>query len=501
MKTKRKLALAAAFLLVLTSLMSFGGLTAIAGEAQPAADAGNAISSANGGSSEQGTGNGGSSGSGSSSSSQPPANTGGLEVASYRTHVAGTEISQITPGMRFSLELRLHDTRLKDFPYGVPRPRGKMNTSSFTPAEPNSVAYPRNLEQTATGFDYTLEFVAVYSGKGNTFQADIYYEDQYGNIAPLTKITLDLNTAVETPSSSSGSDTSTVVKGTGFALKEATYGDSSVVAGKEFELKITMLATNGTDSIENVSATLLPDKEFTLASGVSTIYYGTATPGQNIPLVFEMKAAADAKDGSYKVGLKLQGVSSKTGSEVTTEVSLSIPITQADRLVISNVTLPDFINAGMEDGTGHASINLVNMGKSEISNVMVDIVGEGIYTSEGKTYLGTFTPGTQNSADFTVMGDTPGQYDAEVVVTYENARGESHELREAFSVEVGEAPMPMPDTSMMPDMPESTGMPVWGWLLIGLGVVAAAIAAVSIVMKKRKHARDAALEDDDDADI
>ena len=45
------------------------------------------------------------------------------------------------------------------------------------------------------------------------------------------------------------------------------------------------------------------------------------------------------------------------------------------------------------------------------------------------------------------------------------------------------------------------GLPLWGWLLIGLGVAGAAAVVIVLVVKKRRKARDEELEDDEDADL
>ncbi len=484
MNKKRKLALVSTFLALFLALGVLGGVT-VAAASIPTSTSTTTSSS-------------------SSSNTQP---TGGsIEILSYITRVSSQTVSQITPGMAFTLELRLLDPRLvpSKFPGNVPLPvqsYGKLNTSSFTPVNQGSVSYGEPGTYTDRGYEYTISFDVIYSGKGNSFQADIYYGDDVTVFAPLTSINIAINNVVEKKvDDSSSSSSSQVIRGTGFALKEASYGASSVLAGQEFKLSITMLATNGADNVENVSATLVPDQQFTLASGTSTVYFGTAKPNQSIPLEFNMKAASDAKDGSYKVSLHMQGVSARTGEKVETSVDLSIPIAQPDRLVINSFTPPDFISAGMDDGMGVLTANIVNMGKSDISNVMVDIVSEGVRSADGSVYLGTFTPGTQNSVDFTLMGDTPGSYEAEMVVSYENARGETNELREKFTVEVGE-PMPTDPIDPMPPEPETaSGMPTWGWLLIALGVVAVVVVAV-VVVKKRKKAKDAELEDDDDAAI
>ena len=427
----------------------------------------------------------------------------GLKVTSYETVVNGVSVSNITEGTAFTLRLNLLDSRLTSIT-GL-QAKGKMNTASFRPLDGQGMATASiNSDNT-----YTLEFNVVYTGVGNTFECDVYYASDPAVAPtadiPVTPLSLPLNNCVETVHDSSASilsdGSSAVVRGTGFALKQASYGTGSVLAGERFTLDITMLATSGSTNIENVSATLVPEKEFTLASGTSTVYFGTAKSNQEIPLSFDMLAAADAKDGSYKVTLQMKGVNSLTGEAVETSVDLSIPIAQPDRLVINNFTPPDYISAGMEDGTGYTSVNIVNMGKSEISNVTVDIVGDEIYTLEGNTYLGTFTPGAQNTADFTVMCDEVGEFDAELIVSYENARGEANELRESFSIEVAEPSFEDMPISSFVDENAGGGLPLWGWLLIGLGVAGAAAVVIVLVVKKRRQARDEELEDDEDADL
>ncbi len=442
----------------------------------------------------------------SSSSSEPINATGGLTITSYSTHVAGQTVTQITPGMAVSLEVRIHDSRI------TPQtnasnfeilPRGKMNTTSFRPTDAGSVTTGRNGQYVQDGYDYVLEFVMIYNGEGNTFQADVYYEGLLGDIAPLQTITLTLNNTIPTPSSSSSisSSSSEVVRGTGFALKDASYGDTAVMAGEEFMLSMTMLATNGANNIENVSATIVPDQHISLASGVSTIYFGTAAPNQSIPLEFNLLAAANTEDGSYKVTVNLAGVSALTGEQVTTSVDISIPISQPDRLVINNFAPPDYITAATDDGAGYMSVELINMGKSKLSNVIVTVVSDDLYTLDGQSYVGTFEAGAKNGVDITIMSDIPGEYEAELIVSYENARGEVNELTETFTVTVGEAFFE-DDSIMIDPIEEETTTPAWVVLLIAaIALLAVGSVVFIIVKKKRKKAKDAELEDDDDEDL
>ncbi len=443
------------------------------------------------------------------SSSEPVQNSGDLQVVSYSTHIGGQAVTSITPGMIFSMHVRLHDSRIT--PQTNPLnfdvlPKAVSNSTAFTPRDVGAVSSGFDVTYStnpAGGIDYNLEFVVRYNGAGDTFQADVFYEGPLGDIAPMKSITIQLNNTVPTSSSSSSdpiSSSSEVVRGTGFALKDASYGDETVYAGDNFTLQLTMLSTNGANNIENVSATIVPDQNFTLSSGASTIYFGTASPNQNIPLEFQLNAAANAEDGSYKVTVNVTGVSALTGESVTTAVDISIPVQQPDRFVVNNFAPIDYITAGPGDGSGYMSLELINMGKSTVSNVIVSVESEGVYAEEGQVYVGNFVAGAKNSVDLTMLADEAGVFDVTVVISYETARGEVKEIREPFQLEVGEAMMDMDFSFSMP-IEEESGPAAWPILIVVVLLVAGGLAAVLIIRKRHKAKKDAELEDDDDEDL
>ncbi len=90
---------------------------------------------------------------------------------------------------------------------------------------------------------------------------------------------------------------------------------------------------------------------------------------------------------------------------------------------------------------------------------------------------------------------------AQVVVSYESARGEAKELTYDFTINVmegmmedpGMMPMPM-DPGMME--PEQTGTPVWVYVLIALGVLLFGVIVLVILLRRHKKKKAAALEDD-----
>ncbi len=158
---------------------------------------------------------------------------------------------------------------------------------------------------------------------------------------------------------------------------------------------------------------------------------------------------------------------------------------------------------------GYAYVSFVNKGKGTIYNVSAEITGEGITTTEGNQFIGNVASGTESSADFTIQTSQSGTISALLTVSYEDEKGNIKELTKDFTITVeemymgdmngdmsfdpGSDPMPMPE--------ENAGMPVWGWILIVLGVLGAGAAALIVIKKKKAKKKAAQLTEDDDEDI
>lgn len=366
----------------------------------------------------------------------------------------------------------------------------------------------------------------LYSGSGQTFKATMYFFDGSGNQIKDEKdkvITASFSTTVKQapkppaptpgpeptpdpePDSSESSSSESIIKGTGFVLKSINFGGGSVDAGNNFNLDATLLSTNGSYSVENVSVEVTPPKEFSIAAGSSVIYVGTVKPNQNIPITVAMQASAIAEEGSYAVVLAVSGVNAKDGTPANAEMTVTIPITQPDRFEMTNVQVPDFLMANMDDGSGFSNITLVNKGKNIIYNVSVSVEGEGLTTDMGTIFVGNINPGSENGADFNILASMPGTVDAMVLVTYENAKGEENSLTHNFTIDVqdgggdmgewgeGEFPEPMPEENV------GGGPPWWLWVILACAV-AVGITVFVVVRKNNKAKKEAALLDEDDDD-
>lgn len=467
----------------------------------------------------------------SSGSEEPPVNSGAISVVSYNTDSTlgrgdVTPLTTISSGTTFDLLIKISDSRPEVLAWAAKMnydpqsfiPVLIQNSSSFTRGRdmtkdggryqdfrlessgPNGLYFPLSPDQKS--ITYALRVPLTYNGTGNTFQANISYQGL--NTVEMQTISLQLNTTVDKE------EVKTETRGTGFVLKSADYGESSIKAGSSFKLTAVILSTNGTYNVENVSVGITPAEQISLQTGSSINYVGTVKPNQSVPISFDLLASAIADNGSYKVTLNIQGVNAKDGTEVSASMDIAIPVVQPDRFEISSSTIPDYLSVGMADGSGYGTVNLVNKGKGSVYNVEVEIVGEGLYAEEGKQFIGTIAGGGQNSADFNLMASEAGQLSGQVVVSYENDKGEVSTLTKDFSVTAddmggGIDPGIIDPGIVDPGIEPEQGMPMWAWVLIVVGVLAAAGVVVVVVLKKRKARKDALLEeelgeDEDDGD-
>lgn len=443
----------------------------------------------------------------------PPAtNTGSVQVVAYSLSPA---LTTITPDTTFDLIVKFSDSR-PEVVAAAPniKPVAINNSSGFIRSRDMTSydGYPdfqlvsdSTTEKYITPEDgqvvYTLLFPLKYTGNGSEFTIDLSYENL--DTVALQKISFTLSTTVDRAESDSQAN----AIGTGFVVTSANYGGSEVTAGTPFTLSAALMATSGSYNVENTSVTLILPKEIKFNTGSSIQYIGTVKPGQSVSAQFELLPNATAEEGSYVITIKVTGTNPKDGSAVEASADITVPVTQPERFEISNARLPEYLVAGMNDGSGYSSVDLVNKGKGAVYNVEVEITGDGLSAEEGKQFVGTINGGSQSSVDFTVLADMGGTLQGTLVISYENARGEQKSLTQGFTVTADDMggdmgidpwePMPTPEPE-----PESTGMPVWAWLLIIVGGVAVAVVVLVVVLKKRKAKKAAELEAglDDDLD-
>ena len=202
------------------------------------------------------------------------------------------------------------------------------------------------------------------------------------------------------------------------------------------------------------------------------------------------------------ITVNLTGTGAITGKSVSGTTSISVPISQPDRFEVGQLQVPSSIVLGE---TASVSLSYVNKGKNPVSNLEARITGTNLGAG-GYQYLGNLNAGTEGSVDFDLTPEAAGAVSGTITLSYEDASGEPRTVTKDFSTTVEEMMFDpgMMDPGMDEMQPETTGMPVWGWVLIvGCGVVVIVVIVIVVKRRKKKKAMAlAALEaEDSDEDL
>ncbi|WP_394959399.1 hypothetical protein [Candidatus Allofournierella merdavium] len=405
--------------------------------------------------------------------------------------------SQLFPGGKADITITVVDEWADS--HGV-QLRARINTGSFVGKD----AIEPYAEADHAIHAYKFEFKDIeYTGGDNTFKFDIITEDPV-NVREIVTLSLPVNQCAERPEPTP-SPSPAPAEVPKIMVKDFTFGGTSVEAGKEFTLELTLFTTSGNTNLEDVMVGLTfptDSKSISLASGSMNTYVGTMAPGATSTISYKMVTDATMNPGAVSITVQL---TSKNGEAVSSPIS--IPVTQPERFEITNIEAPETMMMGEE---GYLSVTFVNKGKSSINNLTAEIQGENLANPGQSQFLGNVAAGTENSVDFSVMASAEGVISGKVILSYENAKGETTSLEKEFSCTVQAMPA-MDDPGMMdpgmmdPGMMDPTmgedvggGMPVWGWALIVVGVGAVAAVIVVVIRKKQAAKKLAQLEDEDE---
>lgn len=413
-------------------------------------------------------------------------------TAPYITNydVGGSFGTHLRPGEKANISITVSDEWSKNNGSNL---RGRINTSTFSGKD--AIAENRN--------DGTYKFTftdVTYNGGSNEFTFDVITEGgtETRELVPMSLTIIQCAEAIE-PTPAPTPAPAEVPK---IMVKDFTFGGNSVEAGKEFTLELTLFTTSGNTNLEDVMVGLTfptDSKNVSLASGSMNTYVGAMAPNETRTISYKMVTDATMEPGSVNITVQL---TSKNGEAATSPIS--IPVTQPERFEITNVEAPETMMMGEE---GYLSVTFVNKGKSAINNLTAEIQGENLANPGQSQFLGNVAAGTENSVDFSVMASAEGVINGKVILSYENSKGEVATLEKEFSCTVEAAPV-IDDPGMMdPGMMDPTmgddvnsGMPIWGWALIVVGV-GAVVAVVVVVIRKKKAAKKLAELEDEDEDI
>lgn len=226
-----------------------------------------------------------------------------------------------------------------------------------------------------------------------------------------------------------------------------TYGDGSVAVGTNFDLGFTF-QNMGKVAVSNMVVTVDGGENFAISGGTNTFYYDSLWAGYSLTQTVPMQVLSSAKNGAQGIDInfKYEYVDGDTRNSNTSDIKISVPVSQPDRFELGDPVLPDTVNAGEESTI---SMDYVNKGKGDVSNVEASIEGDGITATQATQYIGNVASGASGSIGFAFTAAAAGEYDAKLKVMYEDADGQQQTKESPVKITVSEAPAPSIQARML----------------------------------------------------
>ncbi len=444
----------------------------------------------------------------------PPTSDGVYVVGYTVTDTAGGEITTVDVGDHVNVVLQVVDHSSARYAVRPEDITARINSSVFQYTgigeigqlfdnndDPNTERLKRVRNGQATEeekaanayynyYSYVLLFRdVVYNGGGNTLPINLTYLD---TTKPMQQFSVSIGQCVDKDQTTSPN----------LLVRSSSYGDGPVVAGEEFTLSLGVYATAGNEDLSDVIVSLTMPENVSLASGSLSNYIGSLSPESIREVTFPVLPSSGFTGTVADITVNLTGIGAISGKTVTGTTSISIPISQPDRFEVGQLQVPSSVVLGE---TASVSLSYVNKGKNPISNLEARLSGTNLGAG-GYQYLGNLNAGTEGSVDFDLTPDAAGAVTGTITLSYEDASGEARTITKDFSTTVEEMMYDpsITDPTIDEMQPQTTGMPVWGWVLIvACGAVVAVVVVVVIKRKKKKKAMAlAALEaEDSDEDL
>ena len=427
----------------------------------------------------------------------PAPQTSDFRVVAYTvTDVAGGEVTTVKKDDHINIVVQIADFNAGQLDnLKASNIAARINCTDFTftgTAEVGQMSYKQD-ENNGYYWNYNLLFRdVVYNGTSQTLPINVSYA---GTALGFREQPLTLGQCILADKENA--------KTPSLMVRTSGYGEV-VTAGEEFTLSLGIYATDGNENLNDVIVTLNLPENVSLSGGSLTQYVGTLTPKATKTLNFNVLPSAGFSGTVADISVTLTGTGADSGAAANaTPFTVSVPVTQPDRFEVGQLEMQDTVNVG---DTASVTLSYVNKGKRELGNLEARLTGTNI-GSESYQYLGNLNAGSEGSVDFDITPDAAGTISGVITLTYEDANGKIQTVSKDFTATAEEYSDPWGgmDPGMeepMPEEPQQTGLPVWGWVLIVLGGAAVVVVIVVVARKRKKAKALANLEaEDNDEDI
>ena len=317
---------------------------------------------------------------------------------------------------------------------------------------------------------------------------DYDYYDRVSTVSSSTEgkisIPAKLTTAADTTDDGVANPVPNII------VTKFNYGGESVAAGSSFNFSFKFKNTSSELAIDNVVVTVDGGENLLLNGSSNSFFFDKIKAGNSKTVTVPMKAlkTLTVNSQTVSVSFKYEYVDQNKRTQATSEAKLSVPVYQPDKFEISKPVLPDYIAEGDDVSI---TLNYVNKGKTQISNVEASLEGD-VTSSLSTTTVGNLDPGKNGTIVLSATAVSAGDTEFDVKVTYEDSNGDSKERIFPVTMTVQAAEPYVPDDNV-DDGGNTEGTSGFNWWILVAAAVVIAIM-VTIILKKRKKAKAAKQE-------
>lgn len=288
-------------------------------------------------------------------------------------------------------------------------------------------------------------------------------------------------------------------------IRSVATNPANPTAGEEFDLLLRLHNTSETASVGNISISCEAEADAVLpVSGAFGAYVESIGPGKAFEQAIRVRAQSDIPDAPVKIYVSID-YEDKNANALNVTQTVVVNVSQLMRIKIDDPVLPP--EQPIAGESYPITMGVFNLGRTTLYNVTVQAQTDSTELSAGASYYcGNMESGTSKTAELKLTPFSPGAYAAELLVTYENARGEtfqesrtvsfaaqSYEEDDWFSDEPEDMPTPSPAPAPgRMAMEIAAILPVWAYAVVG----GAFVLLVTSIGVRVRHRRLRAMEDD-----
>ena len=164
--------------------------------------------------------------------------------------------------------------------------------------------------------------------------------------------------------------------------------------------------------------------------------------------------------------------------------TVQINVTPVERLAISNLTLPETINAAYDDGGGQFGFTLTNKGYASVTNVEISIEGDAF--ESGSPYVIEELKASEGvGVNLNLVTQEEGELAGSIQISYVNDFGETKVFDEPIQVvaEYRKAEINHNITVNPGIIQEPPLVPDWVWVIVTLGAVLGFVVMIRKVIR------------------